>query len=46
MVRLECEQLFEIRSPAKAMACSVIGAFGGMRSNMSLLRFLSFETRE
>ncbi len=29
MVRLEGEQLFEIRSPAKWRACSVVGAFLG-----------------
>src|SRR5260370_36777677 len=44
MVRLEGEQLFEIRSPAQQRVCSVIGAFwgGNMRFNLSLLRFLSF----
>src|SRR5882724_6941130 len=44
MLRLEGEQLFEIRSPAQQRVCSVIGAFlgGDMRFNLSLLRFLSF----
>src|SRR5260370_27643768 len=44
MVRLEGEQLFEIRSPAKLRVCSEIGAFlgGEMRFNLSLPRFLFF----
>src|SRR5258708_18698474 len=44
MVRLEGEQLFEIRSPAKLRGCSEIGAFlgGEMRFNLSLPRFLFF----
>ena len=29
MLRLEGEQLFEIRSPAQQRVCSVIGAFWG-----------------
>src|SRR5260370_30696835 len=44
MGRLEGEQLFEIRSPAKLRVCSEIGAFlgGEMRFNLSLPRFLFF----
>src|SRR5258708_3228858 len=44
MVRLEGEQLFEIRSPAKLRVCSEIGAFlgGEMRFNLSLARFIFF----
>ena len=43
MVRLEGEQMFEIRSPAQQWV-SVIGAFfgGDMRFRLSLLRYLSF----